>query len=232
MNKTCTKCNKVKPLSEFGKNKTNKDGLQSWCKSCRTNHYNTNKKHISEYSKLHYQNNKEAYIKRAKLYKEIHKNEDKYKEMERNIWKRSHLKNKVKRNTYSRMWAKKNKETRSEYHKQWCKDNADTCREYARKRRALKEQVKENYTKLDEQYTMTLFNNTCANWDSPDHVCSDDLCIDHHKPLSKGYPLTRENAVVLCRSCNCSKGNKLPEDFYPLEVLICIESILNISLCT
>jgi hypothetical protein len=33
-NKCCNKCNEVKPVSEFSKNKNTKDGLQIRCKSC------------------------------------------------------------------------------------------------------------------------------------------------------------------------------------------------------
>jgi hypothetical protein len=32
--KTCTKCERELPLSEFHKNRATKDGLQSWCKDC------------------------------------------------------------------------------------------------------------------------------------------------------------------------------------------------------
>ena len=34
MNKTCPKCKQEKPLSEFYKNRSRKDGLQAWCKDC------------------------------------------------------------------------------------------------------------------------------------------------------------------------------------------------------
>src|ERR1044072_56263 len=33
--KTCTKCNTIKELSEFSKRSAAKDGLNSWCKSCK-----------------------------------------------------------------------------------------------------------------------------------------------------------------------------------------------------
>ena len=33
--KKCTKCRRELPLSEFTQNKSRKDGLQCWCKSCR-----------------------------------------------------------------------------------------------------------------------------------------------------------------------------------------------------
>ena len=33
--KICTKCGRELPLSEFNKDKSRKDGLQCWCKSCK-----------------------------------------------------------------------------------------------------------------------------------------------------------------------------------------------------
>lgn len=33
--KTCTKCNEVKPVNEFHKDRTSKDGLYSNCKACK-----------------------------------------------------------------------------------------------------------------------------------------------------------------------------------------------------
>lgn len=57
--------------------------------------------------------------------------------------------------------------------------------------------------------TYRKFNNKCFN-------CSSEkrLEIDHHKPLSKGNGLSKKNAVLLCKHCNCSKGPKDPKDFY------------------
>jgi len=33
--KKCPKCGETKPVSEWGRNKAHKDGLQSWCRVCR-----------------------------------------------------------------------------------------------------------------------------------------------------------------------------------------------------
>lgn len=57
--KLCTKCGKVKPISEFGKNKSKKDGLQSHCKEC-----------VREYKKKHYSENKEYYLEKARTYRQ------------------------------------------------------------------------------------------------------------------------------------------------------------------
>ena len=61
--KKCTKCKVEKELTEFGKRKTTKDGLECACKSCKKEydkeHYQSNKKHIKERIKEYYQANKE-----------------------------------------------------------------------------------------------------------------------------------------------------------------------------
>jgi len=55
--KVCSKCKEEKPLSEFNKNKTKKDGYQYYCKVCQgkstKNHYQENKKSYKENSAKH-----------------------------------------------------------------------------------------------------------------------------------------------------------------------------------
>jgi len=63
-----------------------------------------------------------------------------------------------------------------------------------------------------------------------DHKCfkcnsMDDLTIDHHYPLSMGYGLSYDNAVLLCRSCNSAKSSRLPEEFYSPEELVRLEGM-------
>lgn len=93
-------------------------------------------------------------------------------------------------------------------------ENPEKSIEHRNKRRERKLQINENYTSEDIKYTFSLFKNTCFNCGEVEN-----LCIDHHYPLSKGYGLSRDNAVILCRSCNSSKSNKMPEDFYNEEKL-------------
>jgi hypothetical protein len=90
-----------------------------------------------------------------------------------------------------------------------------------KKRRAMRNNVNEDYTKLDEQYTRKLFNHKCAICNS-----TDNLCIDHWYPLSKGHALSRQNAVLMCKSCNCSKHNKLPHRFYDAKTFNRIQRML------
>ena len=61
------------------------------------------------------------------------------------------------------------------------------------------------------------FNNQCFNCGS-----KNNLTIDHHKPLSGGFGLSIDNAVILCNPCNASKCDRMPQEFYKpyqLEIL-------------
>jgi len=60
--KRCSKCGEIKPLSGFNKNKTQKDGLQSYCKICRC-----------LYDKEYRQNNRDALLQQQKEYRQNNK---------------------------------------------------------------------------------------------------------------------------------------------------------------
>lgn len=62
--KQCTVCGEVKPLSEFAKNKTKKDGHASDCKACR-----------KKYRDQHYKDNKQYYISKASEYRKYKREE-------------------------------------------------------------------------------------------------------------------------------------------------------------
>jgi len=73
--KTCTKCGVEKDVSEFGKNKCRKDGLQEWCKSCRKEHYESNREEIIAKVKRHYQANHEERLAYANDYHKANRDE-------------------------------------------------------------------------------------------------------------------------------------------------------------
>jgi len=78
--KRCSRCRKKKPLSDFGKNKHNKDGYTYWCKHCRSKYYaprdyresvkrwkKSHKDGVKEYNKKY---NKKYYQSHRKYFKE------------------------------------------------------------------------------------------------------------------------------------------------------------------
>jgi len=74
--KVCTKCNTLKPLTEFGKHSITKDGLSHDCKAC-----------IKKRSKRYYENNKERCDANSKIWTE--NNKEKVKNIKRQHYERN-----------------------------------------------------------------------------------------------------------------------------------------------
>lgn len=90
----------------------------------------------------------------------------------------------------------------------------------ARRRRDKKAMLDMSLTQADVQSLRSVFNHQCFNCGSTEY-----LELDHHRPLSRGYGLTHCNVVLLCKSCNSSKGNKMPEEYYTAEQLEAINML-------
>lgn len=197
--KLCTKCNQSKSLSEFNKHKQMADGHLNHCKQCikerKSEYYKRSKDKIQATNKSNYEANKVERLSKMKSY---------------------YTANKEHIIEQHRGYVEDNKEYYKDYGKRYRATHPDneSANIRWRRRRAKKLAINEVYTKDDEAYTRELFNHSCANCGS-----TDNLCIDHHKPLSKGYALSRTNAVVLCSDCNLSKHAKMPEDFYDADTL-------------
>jgi len=122
--KTCSKCNTTKTLSEFYTHKGTKDGYRPECKTCVIRRSSTWAAEHVEHNKVrqqhHRENNLEAYKERDRLY---------------------YIKNKDKRNAYSRLQYQLHRDTRREYNRVYRNNNIEkcreACREYYRKNKAV-----------------------------------------------------------------------------------------------
>jgi hypothetical protein len=80
MTKICTKCDAEKPIAEFNKQKTMKDGYANQCRSCANDYckkyYVDNSEELNEISAEWHRNNKEYH----KSYRSIEKNRERQKE--------------------------------------------------------------------------------------------------------------------------------------------------------
>jgi len=81
--KRCSRCKLIKSLRDFAKNKSNKDGLSCYCKSCRNSYARNYRKGSIEAIKeieWKYKNKPEAKAKRRKLQNKIRQeNPEKYR---------------------------------------------------------------------------------------------------------------------------------------------------------
>ena len=122
--KKCTKCNIVKTIDQFGKEKNGKYGVQSRCKVCRAEirkeQYEKNKVTEIEYGKQYRKDNQEKEKARAKRYREL--NPEKVKESQKKYRETNPEKVKERRKN----WAMANKELVNHY----SKNHRDTRREF------------------------------------------------------------------------------------------------------
>lgn len=192
VSKKCSKCSKIKGLKEFHKSRNHKDGLKPRCKICRNG---DNKKHRKS--------NPEYYQK----WRDEHKDEVK----EHN--KKYHNDNRESVNAARLERARQNPEHERKKKQEWYKKNKGKVLEGKRRRRDRQANCEENYTRSDERITLKAFSNKCFHCNE-----ENNLHIDHHRPLVKGFGLSVGNAVVLCGTCNHSKGTKDPEKFYGTKI--------------
>jgi hypothetical protein len=82
--------------------------------------------------------------------------------------------------------------------------------------------LEENFTVEEAQATQQAFNHKCFKCGK-----KENLTLDHYYPLNKGFVLTLNNAMILCRSCNSSKSDLYPEEFFSTEDITLIEEIMK-----
>lgn len=121
--KICTKCKIPKLTIEFGKNKRSKDGLASWCKTCRKQTQEEN----SDYYRSWRKNNRERLNEYKKEYTKL--NHDKIKQ-----WKATYRENnRDDIREYMRDYREINRVELRTYHRNYCKNRYETDELFALK---------------------------------------------------------------------------------------------------
>jgi len=115
--KVCSKCKSELPIAQFRKNRSNKDGLQKYCKSCHSaacNRYKVdNAGKIKETNSRYYREHAESLRVNSRLY--YQNNADKHKELTSN-WK---INNKEKNAQLVRDWKIANKARSNEIDREY-----------------------------------------------------------------------------------------------------------------
>jgi 5-methylcytosine-specific restriction endonuclease McrA len=207
--KVCSKCGLEKHESSFGHTRYNKSGLKAQCKACAV---------------LYQQG--PASRQRAKLYRES---------------ERGRIKARTRNNKYKKIHRDQMTDYQKQYrqsdiglrgvikYRQSDKHKTAVAKYYRSpkgkllqiRRREAERAIDTVLSSQDIAKLYELFKAKCFNCGSTER-----LCIDHCKPLSKGFGLSLQNATLLCKSCNSSKHNKMPEEFYSEEKLNILSKLL------
>ena len=196
----------------FYKEKACKYGLESICKKCK-----------SEYSKQHYEDNRDKISERHKQYRE--KNKDKIAEQR----KQHYENNKDKIAEQQKKHYEDNRDKRLEQCKQYRENNKDKIAEQRKqyystpqgqvvafnincRRRTREENQGSGITKEQWLEMMQYFDWKCAY--SGEKLKKGTRTIDHIKPLSKGGEHEIWNVVPMYRPYNISKHDKDMEEWY------------------
>lgn len=193
--KRCPQCKEIKMFSEFYKNKSRKDGLSVYCKSCiKINSHNYHKTHkdLCKERLNKWRNQNREYVReRDKNYRQEHLEQEKAKD-------------KKYRDSHKEKIAEKGRKYR-ETHKDYFYNKA---RE--RKNNQLKRS--DGTITLDTELKILEAQNYLCDY------CGDDISkkkhLDHILPLDKGGLHTITNIHFTCSSCNLSKGAKLEEEWF------------------
>lgn len=190
--KQCRTCGKQKPLTDFYKRKSSKDGVRSECKQCfliaSSNRYQNNREKHAEY----YQKNRDAISEKRKAY---------------------YLANKESLSEYFAAYRKDNRERIAEYRaqynaansekrqiqrKRWADANPERKREHEQRRRTKK--LENGTFVVSEKFLRKLYSSPCL-------TCGTTIGItaDHVIPISRGGVHSEGNLMPLCQSCNSSK---------------------------
>jgi len=151
--KQCPKCGKHKPFLDFNKDKARKDGLQFYCKLCRSQ---INPDKTREYDKQYRQNNREKLREYAKQYRQNNR------EKVREYGQRWNEANRDKTRKNAQQYRQTNPDKSRESLRKWRQANINKRNALEAKRRAAKLQrtpawlTKEQLDEIETFYTAAL----------------------------------------------------------------------------
>ncbi|MFA5024046.1 MAG: HNH endonuclease signature motif containing protein [Patescibacteria group bacterium] len=246
-NKNNEGCGKEKPIEDFffHVSKNSRDGLCSECiRKQRRHKRNKGRPHKVCFAegcgKILNENNKRGYCTAHRSlsaeYQELLKKyrKDNRKDINEKMsdrrktpegieyGKKYIVEHKREKSEKDKQYYNNNKEKRIKNSSEWLRRHPEVSAKCERYRRAKKLFVQENFLLEQEEITRDVFENKCL-------ICktTENICIDHFCPLNDGYALSLDNAILLCKSHNSSKGAKNPELFFTPEQFILAKELMK-----
>lgn len=228
MVKVCVKCLVEKEVSDYHKDKQKSDGISTICKLCKKEYYSKNRDKIRSQQSAYQKSNPRTRT--------------------RNYDKEYYEANKESRLEYQKEYNAKNKESRREYNLRYKSENRDSIKKY-RSNYNLQPENAERIKKLNQQWQQSNKDKNSASvrnylarkvgatglhtskdissLKSKQTVC---ICgqsfgdlphtVEHIVPLSRGGSNDISNLMLMCKSCNSQKGNKLPSEYVEYLLLL------------
>lgn len=197
--KHCRKCDTTKPSREFGACNRNRDGLQSWCRRCRSAHGAANRDKRQKYIRAYTAANHE------RLSAE---------------WRAYYVANREKRLAYLRSYYRANRDGLAQkmreyrvanrdalaaYYTEWRAANQDKRAECERRRTARR------WAAQVVSFTVEQLASRLAYYGHRCWMCGAAAdAVDHVKPLAKGGAHMLANLRPACKRCNSTKKDKWP----------------------
>lgn len=202
--KKCSKCGEVKPVSEFNKRPSGRDGLRRECKTClaayKRKHYLENWQTIRAKHKVYYAEHREAVLATTKAYKERHR--EKY--LAYGAAYRATRKHTQR--AYGKIYRADNKKKIQAFLREWHRANPEKGRTAKLRRRALERGASGHATGEQIRARWDYYGGRC-------YICGTEAeATDHVKPLAMngaGWPC---NLRPICKACNSAKGAMWPFD--------------------
>lgn len=225
--KKCTKCNEIKPKSEFGNHKNTKDRLQCHCKSCIKLNSKMFNKNNPNWSKNHYLSRQSYYKNKASERYRNNKEEISFKQSE------YYFKNKTRIQECYREWVSINKDKINSYNKERRSSNpsiklANVLRSKLstniKRVNSLKDKTSLNIVGMDSWEEFKIYIESQfeegMNWDNYGIGANNTTWhIDHKIPISSAKTLEEvkklnhySNLRPMWGSDNIRKSNKMLGD--------------------
>lgn len=208
--KKCSRCKSFRVLTDFSKRKKSRDGLNSWCKLCFSEHRKAsrivNRKHVIKRERAYYSKNRQRVLKTNKKYMNKMIREEKVMPSKKIC--RVCKVNKSSLSFYKTNYTKSGlytecKECRFGIESAYRKNNMDRVRVWSRNRIYKEKGAVGTFSYNDWLFLLKKYE-SCLSCGTKER-----LEADHVVPLSKGGDNSLGNLQVLCRSCNSSKGIKV-----------------------
>lgn len=235
--KTCGKCGKTLiATSEFWyKDKKGKYGLATICKECAKAkalkwHYENTERTKEWHREYHAGRLDEVRAYRAENAEKIAQQKREWRQNNPDLVsaqkKRHYERHKAKIAAYQKSWRERTRKTRIAYNKRYYLQNQDVIRKRAsdwvkanpekaldnfhRRRARMAGNGGDGFTKADKELQLRSQKGLCWWCSKP---MGKDITIDHIVAIKLGGQHTPRNIVLAHKSCNCSKKDKLPQDW-------------------